>query len=210
MTMDALPVIAPLIGVILGSGLTALGAYLRERKERKRTIAVALAELLEIRHRLVAADIIFTQIRTRVEVPEEVMPALRNLFDSLVLLNDGADERYNNAVSLLAGIDPLLAFSLRSKNILPRVLASLRTLAIGSGANLKEFESVESTLRLAVVPNLNKAALDLACHHSWLTKRRIQKHIAQCGELPPEVSQLLDQLKSLPSYVPPPEGKGHG
>lgn len=208
--MDALPVIAPLVGVLLGSGLTALGAYLKERRERKRTIAIALAELLEIRHRLVAADIIFGQIRKRVEVPAEVMPALRNLFESFVLPNDGVDDRYNNAVSLLAGIDPLLAFSLRSKNILPKVFASLRNFAIGTGADLKEFESVESTLRLAVVPNLNEAAIDLARYHSWITKRRIQKLISQSAELPPEVSQLLDQLKSLPSHVTQTDGKGHG
>ena len=72
------------------------------------------------------------------------MPALRNLFESFVLPNDGVDDRYNNAVSLLAGIDPLLAFSLRSKNILPKVFASLRNFAIGTGADLKEFESVEA------------------------------------------------------------------
>ena len=157
-----------------------------------------------------ATDIIFAQIRARVEVPLQAMPALRTIFDSFLVPNDGIDERYNNAVSLLAGIDPLLAFSLRSKNTLPKVLASLRGLAIGSGANLEEFESVESSIRLAVVPNLNAAAMELARHHSWITKRRVRELVSQSEEIPPEVSQLLDQLKALPSQVAKAPVQGDG
>lgn len=208
--MDALSVIAPLIGVVLGSALTGLGAYLKQKGERKRTIAVALADLLEIRHRLVAIDVIFGQIRARVDVPPEVMPALRNFFDSFLLPNDGLDDRYDRAISLLAGIDPVLAFSLRSKNAFPRLLGSLRNLAIGSGANLQEFESLESTLRLAVAPNLNTAAIELARHHSWSTRRRVQRLVATTGEIPPEVTQLLDQLKLPPSTTAPTGVNGHG
>jgi hypothetical protein len=201
--MDALSVIAPLIGVVLGSALSGLGAYFKHRGERKQTIAIALSDLLEIRHRLVAIDVILGQIRARVDVPPEVMPALRNFFDSFLLPNDGLDDRYNNAISLLAGIDPLLAFSLRSKNTFPRLLGSLRNLAIGSGANLKEFESLESTLRLAVAPNLNAAAIELARHHSWFTRHRVQRLVQSTGAIPSEVTQLLDQLKTLPSTTTP-------
>lgn len=208
--MDVLSVIAPLVGVVLGSALSGLATYLKQRGERKRTIAVALADLLEIRHRLVTIDVVFDKIRARVDVSAEIMPVLRNCLDSFLLPNDGLDDRYNNAISLLAGIDPVLAFSLRSKNAFPRFLGSLRKLVIGSGTSLKEFESLESTLRLAVQPNFNAAAMELAGYHSWSTKRRVRRLIAHTGEIPPEVTRIFDQLTSLQSTTAPTGGGGHG
>lgn len=204
--MDVLSVVGPLIGVVLGSALSGLGVYLKQRGERKRTIAIALADLLEIRHRLVAVDVVLSQMRAHVDLPQDVMPAIRNALESLLLPKDGLDDRYNNAISLLAGIDPVLAFSLRSKNTLPQVMASLRNLAIDSGAGLKEFESLEGTLRSAVTPNFNAAAIELARHHSWSTMRRVRRLVARSGDIPPAVSQLFGQLKTLAIPSAPTKG----
>lgn len=195
--MDALSVIAPLVGVILGGALSGLGAFLKERREHKRTIAVALADLLEIRHRLIAIDIVLSQIRQRVEIPSDVIPTLRGFFESLLPPADGLDERYDHAVSLLAGFDPVLAFSLRTKNATPKLLASLRNLAMGSGADLKEFEELESILRSVVTPNINEAVIELAKHHSRHTKNRVLKLIARSDEVPSELTPVLDKLHVL-------------
>lgn len=204
--MDVLSVVGPLIGVVLGSALSGLGVYLKQRGERKRTIAIALADLLEIRHNLVAVDIVLSQMRAHVDVPQDVMPAIRNALESLLLPKDGLDDRYNNAISLLAGIDPVLAFSLRSKNTFPQVMASLRNLAIGSGADMKKIESLEGILRSAVTPNFSAAAIELARHHSWSTMRRVRRLIARSGDIPPAVSQLFGQLRTFEIPSAPTKG----
>lgn len=208
--MDALSVIAPLIGVLLGSALSGFGAYLKERRERKRTLAIALADLLEIRHRLIAVDLVLSKVREHVAVPPETISASRNLFDSFFSTNDGLDERYNEAVSLIAGIDPILAFSLRTKNSFPRLLTQFRNAAIGTGANMKDFEIVEGMLRLVAAPNLDAAAIAVARQHSWRTKRRVLKLIGESKETPPEITQFLNLVKALPSSPPTPTGPTNG
>jgi len=194
--MDAIAVVAPLIGVVLGSALSGMGEFIKERRERKRKVAIALADLLEIRHCIVAVDAILVELHERAGMPKEITPALRNFLDSNLPSNDGLDERYNNAVTQLAGYDPVLAFSLRSKNTLSPFLFSLRNLALQSGADPKEFEVIESQLRVVVTPTLNSAVVELACYHSWFTKRRVQRMVGKAAELPPEMTQLLDQIKA--------------
>ena len=54
--MDAIQIISPLIGVVLGGFLTGIGAYLRARAERKRMVGQALSDLLEVRHHVVGGN----------------------------------------------------------------------------------------------------------------------------------------------------------
>lgn len=206
--MDAFAIIAPLIGVVLGSALTGIGAYAKQRGERKRTIAIALADLLEIRHRFIAVDVIVSEMRKYVELPPDIIPTLREFSDSL-LPDDGLDSRYNNAISLLAGVDPVLAFSLRSKNSISRVLGLLRNMTLENGITPKTSETLENMLRLAITPNLNDATIELASYHSCRTKHRIKRLIARADNFPPEFAQLLDHLKSLPRDTALTKSNGH-
>jgi hypothetical protein len=197
-SMDALQTIAPLLGVVIGGLLTGVTAYVKTRQARKRVLAVALADLLEVRHRLVSVDLAIRALRDQVPIQADLMPALRNLFDSLLPGEAELDERYNKAVTMLSSIDPVLGFSLRSKNSLPRVLAALRTQAASNGADPALFEAVEASLRTAVTPSLNAAVVELAYAHSFFTGRRVKKMIANSGTLPPEVAQFFETLKPAP------------
>lgn len=196
--MDALQTISPLIGVVLGGLLTGFAAFLKARKDRKRVIAVALADLLEVRHRLVSVDLIIKTIRAQIDIKPDWMPALRNLFDSLLPGEAELDERYNKAVTMLSSVDPVLGFSLRSKNALPRVLGALRNQAASSGADLVMFESVEANLRTAITPSLNSAVVELAYAHSIFTARKVKRLVTKSESLPPEVLQFFEALKLSP------------
>ena len=197
--MEAIQVIAPLLGVILGSVLAGIGASWRIRQERKRIIAVALADLLEVRHRLVGFNALLEKVRHMPGVTPAVMPNIRHIFDTMVPPDPGLGERYSRAVSLLAGIDPMLAFSLRSKDSLPKLITGMRAKAIAEGADLEMYESFESQLLKTAKPALDKAVLELARSHSPFTARRVKRHIAKSSALPEDAAQFLDQMSAMNS-----------
>jgi hypothetical protein len=196
--MDAFQIIAPLIGVVLGSALTGFGVLLNARKERRRLIAVSLTDLLEIRHRMIGFDLVLKHLRSEFQISKEYLPLLRNFFDTLAPLDPDLDKRFNDAVSLLSGIDPIMSFTLRSKIELPKVLFALRNFATATtnGSGLADFETFESLLRSSIAPSLNEAVISLANSHSIFTWFKVKALIKRSETLPPEAIHLFAQLKA--------------
>lgn len=202
--MEAIQVLAPLVGVVLGSALTGFGTYLRARIEHKRLIATALADLLEIRYQVVQLHSGVRGLLSKLKAPAEVIPHVLNFADSLVSTNKDLHERFEKSVSTLASVDPLLAFRVRAKNTLPHLLGTLRTFAITSGTDMALYERIESNLLKVVVPALDDAVLELARHHSWRTTRKIRSLISQANTIPDEFMSLLqDSLPKSSSAVDP-------
>lgn len=193
---EVLKTLGPLLGVVLGSLLTGIRSYFKERAEHKRVLASALTDLLEVRHRLVSTDLAIKELRSKFGAPAEVVPHIRNLQDALLPGATQLDDRYDSAVTLLSGIDPVLSFTLRSKNSLPRVLGMLRQTATTGGTNLAQFEKMESTLRSAAIPSLNDAILELAWAHSIRTWIAVRRLLSDSATLPPEAIQFFEALQS--------------
>lgn len=193
---SALQIIAPLIGVLLGGILSVYGQRYRSKQERRRTIGLALSDLLEIRHQLVTVDVIVRHMRNHVEIPPASLPMIRNAVDTVIGKNGGLDERYNNAISLLAGLDPVLAFSLRSKNAVPHLLSTMRNVGIDSGADLSSLEMLESSIRAMALPKLNDAILTLARHHSYSTEKAVNKILDKEEAIDPELTTFFENIKS--------------
>lgn len=192
--MDTIQVISPLIGVVIGGALTGIGSFLRERKERKRLIARTLADLLEVRHHIVAIEVILHELRARIQIPEEAIPVLRTLIDTLIPIDEDVHKRYDEAVSLLAGINPLLAFSMRSKNTLPNLLSAIRGVSADNGATPEQIELFESTILSATSPALDDAVLELARNHSFLTVRKVRKLVENRNQMPAELEALINNV----------------
>lgn len=186
-----------LIGVIIGAVLSGIGFYLKERTERRRTIALALADLLEVRHHLAGIDVVFTELKKRFDIPPEVALIFQTLVDQMLPINADVHKRYDNAITLLAGIDPLLAIQLRSKNTLPEVLGLLRGLGNSAGIAKDEIVAFENTLRNNLVPSLDEAVLELACRYSFFTKIKVKQLIAKSKDLPPELNFVFDQIGKM-------------
>ncbi|MDO9468747.1 MAG: hypothetical protein Q7J36_15720 [Thiobacillus sp.] len=200
--MDSIQIISPLIGVVLGGFLTGIGAYLRARAERKRMVGQALSDLLEVRHHVVGIEVVMREIRDRVKVPEEEIPVLRAAIDALMPVDESVHKRYDEAISLLAGIDPLLAFKMRSKNTAPSLLAAIRKVSVTSGATPLQIESFETMLRSVVTPTLDSAVLELARRHSFQTSRQIKKLVANAGQVPPELAAIFNNVLNLAAESP--------
>lgn len=191
--MEAIQVLAPLVGVVLGSALTGLSTYFKDRKERRRIIATALADLLEVRHHLVSREVVIRAIQSQTGIQPEWLTQIRSAIDTLAPLDTGIHQRYDAAISLLAGVDPILAFKMRSKNLAPSLLAKIRTRA-PEAADGTLLDKAESDLMAAVAPTLDLAVLALARKHSFFTARQVKSILTRSTALPPEVTKLLSYL----------------
>lgn len=170
---------------------------LRGRRERKRTITTALSDLLEVRHRIFAFDFAIREIGALTKIQPEIIPAFRNQLEGLIPIDSDLDSRYNDAVTVLAGADPVLAFRLRSKNLLPGMLKILRTIAAGNREGLAEFERFEAILKSAAIPKLNLAVVELAKAHSFHPASQVRRLIKDTESSSHEVRDIL--AKFMPS-----------
>jgi hypothetical protein len=199
--MEIVQLVLPLVGVVLGAVLSGVGGYLKHRNERKRVIARALSDLLEIRHRFVGVDAIFQETKKHTHVPADAAVMLREFFGKMLEIDDETQKRYRDALDALAGIDPVLAFRLRSKDQVPNLIRSIKDAALRYGASSAEVSQVEPILREFAVPALNDAVLELAGYHSSRTKQEVEKLVSRVFEFPPEI---LAKLKAPQGYPVPP------
>lgn len=69
------------MGVIIGAVLSGIGFYLKARLGRKRTIALALTDLLEVRHHITGIDVVLREIKKRFEIPAEATLLFQTMID---------------------------------------------------------------------------------------------------------------------------------
>lgn len=185
-----------LLGVIAGAFLTGIGNLWNARVERKKLIAIALADLLEVRHHYVSIDTVINYFRNHGKVPIELLPQLRTVLAQVIPLHENVHERYESAISLLAGIEPLLAFEMRSKNIAPKFQELVRGLTTDAGGVPAEVEMIDAALSSAIIPILDEATIRLAANHSLKTKRKVKRIVSGPKIVPPEMESLINKVLS--------------
>jgi hypothetical protein len=186
-----------LLGVLLGAAITGIGAIWKDRTAHKKVVARALTELLEIRHQIGSFNLVVEEVQKHVTLPAEFLPPLRKLLDDLTPVDRDANRRYEEAVSVLAEVDPLLAFQLRSRNKTQDLLGLPAVLAPQSGFSAADVDMLERSLQQMVLPHLDDSIAELARVHSWKTKRRVLKLLAQKRTVPPEVTAWITHVKNL-------------
>ncbi len=194
--MKLIELLVPLLGVFLGALITGIGAAWKARAQRKRLIACALADLLEVRHHFLAFEVTVRELKRRFDMPAELAPVLRAFAQKMLPLEPDTHTRYSAAVSVLAGLDPVLAFKMRSKDKAPQLLGMLAEWSKSTGVAPAEVENLTSVLQELVIPSLDEAVVELASHHSWSTKRKVKRVVAKTAETPAELIALLEQVKS--------------
>jgi hypothetical protein len=155
--------------------LSELSHYLVERRERRKAISRSLSDLLQIRHEFLLVDTVIREITKGLRVSPQEDLQLRIMFNTLLpkLLPSWAaslktlDERYNESVTLVSSLDPILGFQLRSKELARGMFPALHSIAaqdtqaaqalqlIGKSAFdeiRKEFDSVLKTLAWKLDP----------------------------------------------------------
>lgn len=193
--MKLIELLLPLLGVVLGAVISGAGVFWKARTERKRLIAAALAELLEVRHQLVSVDAVFGELRKRVELPSEAIPVLRGFLANFFPADPELRSRYSAAVNTLASVDPLLAYRLRSKDAAPEMLEEIRKFSAVSGMDVNQVEAYAATLHQLIGPHLDEVVIELAAAHSWRTKRRVLRMLEAGSKVPDQLIAWLDQIK---------------
>src|SRR5437660_7606482 len=110
--MKDLDFLRTLLSVALGWLLAEAGLWLRTRREDRRAIGRALANLLLIRERLYMIRIMTQKLQTIVATDAHEILKMQHFLDTFLPDSPGLKEQYEDALKTLSGSRPLLAESL--------------------------------------------------------------------------------------------------
>ena len=203
--MNILQLVIPLIGVLLGGIISGFGHWFKARSDRKRTVASALANLLEVRHRIVAVGTVLAEIKKRAPLSPQELQLIEAQFHNHFPMDEEVHDRYKKAIDTLEGIDPVLAFQMRSKNEIPKYLGLLDKLSLENGIDQTASVQMRSFLKEKIIPSLDSSVIKLAGAHSCITKNKVKKLIAKEDEKRNEIGKLFDNMQamSLPNLSSP-------
>lgn len=195
--MDALKEILPLLGVLVGAAISGVSHLYKSWQERKRSIAVALTDLLEVRHHMAGIKEVLLAFKQRYKLPAEFDSFIYDAIEQTSPINPELHKRYESSVSMLSGYDPLLAFYLRSKSTAPHLVSSVKGLGSAGGMEASALGELSNTLMSAIAPAMDQAVLKLAAAHSWRTRRKVAEYLKKSSGLAPEANELFAQLEKL-------------
>lgn len=202
---DWLPLIGVVVGVALGWFLTQLGQWLVLRREEKKAISRALSELLEIRHRFLAIPKAVEFLSQHFPIPPDGQMAMKVALARLFPPDVDLAKRYGEAVSLVAGCNPILGFRLRSQDLVSPLFDTLRQMALAdSQASIALLSKLERELMGQLKPHLEQLLRELAWMHGSMTWWDVRCLLKRPLEIPESL------LQSLKAGLPPLEQKAPG
>jgi hypothetical protein len=177
----------PLAGVAVGWGLNQCGQWFVFRRDERKPIGRALTDLLEVRHRLLAIPRAVELMAAKLKLPADAHAPLKMALGALFPSNEGLAKRYEESVSLVSGMNPILGFRLRSQDVVGPLLQRLRTMALqDSPQTVTMFSRMEDHLVRQLSPHLELLIRELAREHGWWTWWKIKKRLKQPLEIPEE------------------------
>ena len=187
-----------IVALVIGWFLSTINPYLSERRERRKAIARALADLLEIRHRLGKVEHAIDTIKRIVNIPPEVEIQLHIVFQTHFAKLQVVGQQYAESVNLVKSIDPILGFKLQSKDELQPMLNNV--FALIAQTNDPKAAAVWKNVNLVILKeaerDLNELIKKLALKRSIWARLRVNKILAPNQELPKGTDDILDILRA--------------
>ncbi len=172
--------ILPLLAVALGWLLNELSSLVRLRREDRRAAGPVLTDLLEIRHRLLTVDAYVKELGKQFQIPPQAQLQLRQHIQTLFPESHTFIEKYEEAVSTLARVDPIRAFRLRDQALIAPFLAWFRGLAASTETDSEIWIAIfEPEFLGRFKPHLEELILDVACAHGWVTWWRTRRRLRE-------------------------------
>jgi hypothetical protein len=184
-----------IISVALGWLLGQLSQYSLERRDRRKAISRALSDLLEIRHQFLGIEIAVGEIERIAELPPEVQAQLHTLVHNLIPNGQRISERYDESVSLIASIDPLLGFELRSKDLVQPILSMLQGIVSRDPYAAAFWKPIHKMIVSDLEPDFDAAVRKLAWKRGLMTRLRVEKKLRKPRELPAKAKQVLTMIR---------------
>jgi hypothetical protein len=180
---------------LFGWALSSLSQYLLALRGRREAISKALSDLLEIRHQFLAVDRALDEIRKVVQIPPEMETQFRVILEQRVLPDSTVlSKRYDESVSLVSAMDPILGYRLRSKDLMGPLLQRLNALAV----NDTQASALGQKMTKMLVPHVDVELVRSIKSLSWrrgpITRWRIGR-VLNAAQFPKEVSELLGLIQ---------------
>ena len=185
----------PLAGVAVGWGLNECSQWFIFRRDERKPIGRALTDLLEVRHRLLAIPKAVELMAAKLNLPADAHAPLKLVLGALFPPDEGLAKRYEESVSLVSGMNPLLAFRLRSQDVVGPLLQRLRTMALqDSPQTVTMFSKMEDYLVRQLSPHLDLLIRELAWEHGWWTWLKTKERLRRPLEIPEEFWEGVSAL----------------
>ncbi len=184
--------------IVLGFILAQAEHLFASRRERRKAISRALAELLDVRYQFVATETLCRAMETLGPIPAQAKSQLRLVIDSFLPDWKELHSRYDESVTTLAGLDPLLAFRIRSKDLvrpyIQRVHAIMSQDAQAATALAPIF--AQTTLD-RVEPELKAAILKLALKRGLITWYKVRWALKRGASMADELNGFMKSFKAI-------------
>ncbi|CAI6073972.1 hypothetical protein [Cohnella sp. JJ-181] len=190
----------PVFGVIVGWILNETGQKYKKSKEEKKPLAKALSELLELRNTYQGVQLL-EDLRIKMSIPDLFWPVVRSVVLNTLLNNDVSgikdlSQRYNDAVTAISEIDPLLGYKLRNNDVVPKLINHLGLSLEGTEAEGEQFEMFSKYLDTLMMP-LENSILLISKKYGFFYHLKIKKHLKEKKEDKPGFETVMNQMKEL-------------
>lgn len=192
--------IIALIAVALGWLFSELSSVVRLRREDRRAAGPVLTDLFEIRNRLVSMDECMKEFGHQLQLPHQARLQLQQYLLTVFPEPPGFIEKYEEAVSTLARVDPIRAFRLRGQMLVGPFVTALRGLAASTPADSELWSTIfEPEFQGRFKRHLEELILEVARAHGWLTWWNARKRLRQPAlsqEDKKWISDFIEKFKS--------------
>jgi hypothetical protein len=182
-------------GGVIGATITWLlneySQVLRLRREERRAVGRALTDLLNIRHRVLGLKLVTEEIGKVANLTPQEQIIYKQVLDSLLPDLEGLHERYGEAIKVIAGINPVLAFRLSERDYLPSMLKQLRGLILTDESAVTAWHEMESEISSSI--ESNDIIKDMAWTHGIRTWFRVKRILNKPLEFPDNFRQLVER-----------------
>jgi hypothetical protein len=189
--MDYRPLLIGFASVVLGWTLSELSQVLRASSARRRALNKALAELIELRHYQQAVDVVFAEVGKRWPISRADLSAGLQWMEKILPPDPGLSARFEVTVTEIASVDPMLAFTLRSKDQGPFLLAQLRAAQLPVNDDTEFLAAMESFIRTSFVAALERTITEVAWEISFLCWVRARRFLRRKVDLPKDAAQIF-------------------
>ena len=187
------------LGTLAGFVLNEVSHVWRLRLEDRRKVGQALAELLEIYRQIRAVPECMEVLRSKIPapIPKQAEFQLRTMFRAFIPDVDALRQRYQTAVTAVAGAFPVLAYELRRKDMLTPIINQLSSVVglpdeVGAGFLVK----MEDQMVSEVCPVLKSLIQETASLHGRKTRKHVDEVLADKKELPKGFDNFISQAIS--------------
>jgi hypothetical protein len=183
--------------ILLGWLLGQAEHWFTEHRERRKALSRALADLLEIRHQLIAMEFVLGEIGKFGQIPPQAASQFRLFSESLLPDWNELHRRFDESVTVVASLDPLLGFQLRSKDFIRPVFQRLHLVIVqGDPQAAMIGQAVTQSLFGEAEAALNDAILKVSRKRGPVTWYRVRRSLRPNEKLQEKVRKLVDILKA--------------